>query len=44
MPYLNEAEFVLMGAQRLEKAIHPIPGETEDGVNAPFHQPLDDKI
>ena len=44
MPHLNEAQLVLMGSQRFEESVDAVAGKTEDRIDAPLDQPLNDQI
>ena len=44
VPHLDEADLVLVRAQRLEDAVDAVAGEAEDRVHAPVDQPLDQQI
>ena len=36
VPYLDEPDLVLVLAQRFDDAVHPVAGNAEYGVDAPF--------
>src|ERR1041384_1027117 len=44
VPDLDELDLLLMSSERFEDAVDAIAGKTEDRVNAPSHQPLDQFI
>src|SRR5665213_12381 len=42
--HLNERDLLLPGAQRLEDAVDPVTGKSENRVNAPCDEPFDEEI
>src|SRR5947209_4063946 len=44
VPHLDEAEFLLLSAERLEEAVDAVAGVAEDDFDAPVDQSFDEQI
>ena len=44
VPHMDETDLVLVRAQRFHDAVDPVAGESEDGVDTPVDEALDEVV